>query len=249
MARRYPVSLMVFGIVNLLMGGAGLIGNLGWACGIGVSYAGIRFLYQQAPPLEQRQLDELWAAARDNIPGLVVVAFILDPIVCFLLAVMQCWSGGGLIAVRNWARWMCVMWAVLRILVVLVILFYDIAYFYPGVYKFARDMDAWQQRQEERMRRAGQAPLQQNRVSANLTGNVLLDNLVPITTKVLTMIYAAVVLAWMVLPSTAQAIYRYRHPDEESLSSPERADDYYDDEYARQRRALEEPPAGPPSAR
>src|SRR5262245_28994127 len=112
MTRKKPVAMLVFGIINLVVGSLGAVACV---CAGGVfllMYAGFRSAFQQAAGPEQELLNDMGTAFSKNLPGLVpfMTAYTVIGIV---LSVVQIVSGVGLVAIRNWGRWLCAIWAVL----------------------------------------------------------------------------------------------------------------------------------------
>ena len=129
---RKPVVCLAFGIINIVLGSLGVLYNLSCACCFGVGYGFFQWLAQNLPPADRPEFEQLWSSATDNIPGLVLVVFILEPLVSLLLDFIQLVGGIGLVRIRNWARWICVVWALLRVMAIALMLFYNIAFMYPG---------------------------------------------------------------------------------------------------------------------
>jgi len=233
----------VFGILNLVLGGLSLAGNLCCGLGFAMGYVAIRSVYQSVPPEGQKELDDLWQAFAKNVPGLLPV-MIGQVIVALVLAVIQVVSGIGLVRVRGWGRWLCATWGLLEIILVISTMFYQLTYFYPGLQKATDDFEKWMDKQEEKQRKMGQAPPPRQKINmGGGSGNVIADNAVSIVFSGLYLAYGALVFIFMVLPQTGKAIARYNGLDEEFPG--QRQDDFYDDDYQRRRRELDQPPGGP----
>jgi hypothetical protein len=246
MKRKKPIALLIFGILNLVFGGINLVMHL--CCGVvaaGLFFA-LSSLYQQVPPQDQKELEGLWQAFSNNVPGLIPFV-IASLVVSLILGLMQLVSGIGLVKIQNWGRWLCAVWGVLEVVTVSASLFYSIAILSPGMEKAVKDLDQWAEKMEQRQRKAGQAPPPRQKFTTIGSGNVLLDNAVSIMMSVLNIGYGLAAFIFMVLPQTSQAIARYNAPAEEL--PPERTDDYYDEEFQRRRRLEELPPdpGGPPA--
>ena len=248
MARKKPTAVFVFGILQIVFGSMSVAWNL--CCGIGAAgiYLLLRNLYQQAPPEAQQELDEVARTFLDNVPGLI--PFLIGSlVVSMLLGIVQVVDGIGLVKIRNWARWLCVAWAVVEIAVVAGGLFYQIAILSPGSEKAAQDLERWMDRMEEKQRRKGMAPAPRQKISTG-TGNPVVDNLLSIAMSLFSLGYAALAAVFMILPGTGQAVARYNSPEDE-FGPPGGPQDYYDEEFERRRRSLEPPPGeatGPPPA-
>ncbi len=165
---RKPTVCVAFGIISIVLGSLSILANLTVACCLGVFYGIFRSLFQNAnfPAAERREFEELWKSGTDAVPGLVLVLFVVEPLVCLVLGILQLWAGIGLVRIRSWGRWLCATWALLRILALALTLFYNIAYFYPGVQNWVPAFDSWQDKQNERMRKAGQPPMARQNLGA-----------------------------------------------------------------------------------
>jgi hypothetical protein len=242
--RKKPVVVFVFGILNIVFGGLSMV--IGLCCGLGLLfvYIGVRALYQQIPPQDKEELDQLWAAVASNIPGLVPV-LIGSVVASLVLAILQIVGGIGLVKVQDWARRLSAFWAVLQIFSLFGFMYYQLAYQYPGFQKAQEDLNNWAKRLEQRQRQPGQPP--PPRQNLNMfgagTGNPIVDNLFEIGFNVCKIAYAAAVFIIMLLPGTAQAMARYR--GEDAGFSPEQQDDSFDEDYLRRRRQLDQPPEEP----
>jgi hypothetical protein len=237
---------MVFGIINLVLGGLGIAANLSCGCCIGAIYGLVSTGMQNMPAADRREIEELWTSAVDIIPGLVLIVFILEPLLSLVLGIFQVWSGIGLVKVRAYGRWTCVVWAMVRILTLALVLYYNIAFLYPGVQRWVPAFEAWQDKQNERMRQAGQQPIQRQNISANFTGNPVADNILPIAFDLLLIGYAVAAMLFMLLPATGSAMADYRYARGEPGARPPGEDGGFEDDFGRQRRYPEEPPGGPP---
>jgi hypothetical protein len=241
--RKKPVAVLVFGILNLVFGSLGLVTNLCCGLSIGGFYLMLVSVYQQAQPQDKKELEELWRAFSENVPGLVPI-FIGSLVVSFLLAIMEIVSGIGLVRIRNWARWLCGVWAVLQVLTVATSLCIQIVIVAPGMQKAMEDLQKWSERQQQRDRERGKnqgaPPLQFNTMGG---GNPYADNAVTVAVSSLSLIYASVAFVFMVLPQTGKAMARYNGNETPLEDEP----DVYDDDYERRRRSPEQPPdAGEP---
>jgi cytochrome bd-type quinol oxidase subunit 2 len=239
--RKKPVTLLVFGILNLVFGILGLLMSL--CCGLGIAaFLGMMVsISQQAPAQDQKELEDLWQVFTDNVPGLVPF-FLCTFVVSFFLAVMQIVSGIGLIRIRSWGRWLCAMWAPLHVLTVMVSLIFQVVVFAPGLQKATEEFQRWAERKQQQDRQKGVnrgAPAPQFQTIGG-TGNPIVDNAVTIATSGFSAVYAAVAFVFMILPQTGRAIARY-YGREDRL---EDGHDYYDDDYRRQRRGPEQFPEG-----
>ena len=134
MTRKRPVSMLVIGIINLVLGPLGLAGSC--CCGFAAFglYAAVSAAYQEMKPeqkAEMQDLDDLWSIFAEHMPGIgaFIVASLVSSLVMYLI---QTISGIGLVLVRSWGRWLCALWAFLAIISTLAILAYWIAVVTPG---------------------------------------------------------------------------------------------------------------------
>jgi hypothetical protein len=239
--RKKPVAVLVFGILNLVFGSLGLVMNL--CCGLSIAgfYLMVTSVSQQAAPQDKKELEELWRAFSDNVPGLLPIV-ISSLAVSFLLGIMEIVSGIGLVRIRNWGRWLCAIWAVLQVLTVATSLFIQIVVVAPGMQKAMEDLQKWSERQQQRDRERGKnqgaPPVQFNTMGGS--GNPYADNALTVAMSSFSLIYAGVAFVFMVLPQTGKAIARYNGKEDWR----EGEQDLYDDDYERKRRAPEQPPDG-----
>jgi hypothetical protein len=246
MKKPKPQVAVVFGILHMVFGGLGIFCNL---CGIGslvAMYVLMTTLYQQAGPAEKKELEELWQKLNESVPGLLIYVF-ADQIGRVLLGIVLLIAGIGLMGVKNWARHLSVVWAIVRIGFLLGLLVYNVMFVSPGLHKFNEDFEKWQERMEKRSRGTGQ-PTQKPAFGGGLggTGNPVVDNILAFGGTAMYCIYAVVVLIFMLKPATVQAFLRY-HSVEEDYALPQQAPmDYYDDDYERRRRELGPPESPPP---
>ena len=239
MARKMPIGMLVIGIINLVLGGLNFVSYLCCSLGCGGFYLMMRSAYQSMPPRDQQVLGDLWPIFRDNVPGLVP-AIIAGVGIGIVLALMQLIAGFGGIRIKGWSRWLNVIWGLLTILYLVATLVYLVAVLSPGMQKALPALDEWMDRVEEQQRRQGQPvqPHQRFSQSGSTTGNPLLDNVFSILISLVEMGYAVFVIIYMVLPGTARAVELYHRPEGEAEGPRGEGGDYYDDDYARQRRSL-----------
>jgi hypothetical protein len=254
MARKMPVGMLVIGIINLVLGGLNFVGYLCCSLGCGGFYLMVRSAYQSMPQKDRQVLGDLWPIFRDNVPGLVP-AIIAGVGIGIVLSLIQLVAGFGGIRIKGWSRWLNVIWGLLTILYLVASLVYLIAVLSPGLQKALPAFDNWMDQVEEMQRRQGQPvqPHQRLSQSANTTGNPVVDNILTILISLVEMGYAVFVIIYMVLPSTGRAVELYHRPEGEPEGPMRDGGDYYDDDYARQRRSLgdqgdfpDQPPPLPP---
>jgi hypothetical protein len=127
--RRSPFVL-VMAIVNLVFGG------LVFLCGIcttAVNAGLVAFFAQQGAA--NLQFNEYKTYMDKEAPGWMVIETSFG-IFLLILAVMLVVAGIGLLNVRNWARWMCVAYAVGMIFLQLVNVTYELGVAIPAVNRF-----------------------------------------------------------------------------------------------------------------
>src|SRR6267142_2252898 len=154
MPRKKPTAVFVIGILNVVFGAMRAVCNLCTGVALGGGYVLVRKLYNDAPPEAKKPLEDVGNSFLDNVPYLVPF-LITSLVVSTLLGIMQIVSGIGLIKVKNWARWLCVVWAVLMIVVVAVNLFYQMAVLSPGMEKAMDDIEKVLDRIEQDQRKKG----------------------------------------------------------------------------------------------
>jgi hypothetical protein len=241
MTRSKPVRLLVFGILNLVVGTLWLLSALCCGAFAGGMLALAQSAQQPGAPQDQQEAMGVFKAFTDNIPGLAVAVGIY--ITCqILLSLMQLISGFGLLWVQNWARWLCAVWAVLAIAFVVVSLAYQVAVVTPAMPEALKDMQKWAEKLEEKHRQKGMPPpvRQQQFNNAAGTGNPFVDNAMIFVWGAFFIAYGLVTFIFMVLPGTSRAIARYHGKSDGQ--EHDRGDDFYDAEFERRRR--EQPPPG-----
>jgi hypothetical protein len=244
MTRNKPVVPLVFGILNLIFGSLGMFAYLCCGAGVALFYVTMRALWQQAPAEDKRELENLWAVLSNNVPYLV--PFVIASVAAALLmALIQIVSGIGLVRIRNWGRWLCAVWGLLEVVLVVVTLTYQVVYLFPGMDKAGKDFQRWAEKQAEKNRQRGQ-PQPPPAFGQGGTGSPILDNALTIVIDVFHLGYGGIAFLFMVLPQTGKAIARYQGQVDDSLE--QRQDDLLDEDYQRKRRALDQPPEdwGPP---
>lgn len=241
--KKKPPVAVVFGILHLVFGTLSLLCNLCAVSGIAVIYFGFNTIYSSAPPEDKRELDKLWQSLQDNVPGLVVFMF-ADVILSMLMGLVLMVAGIGLLGVKTWARYLSVAWAVVRLVLLLLSLFYTLVFVNPGMEKFGKDMQQWSDKMEKKTRPPGSPPPPKTQFQSG-TGNPVADMATSIFSTAIQSIYAIVVMIFMLLPRTAY-VFRVYQGLEEDYSSPQNQQDFYDDEYERRRREMPPPDDVPP---
>src|SRR5438067_1925607 len=135
MKKPKPQVAVVFGILHLVFGGLSVVCNVCQGALVGGMYALVSNLYPKLTPPEQRELDELWRSLNDNVPGLVVFT-IVDLVGSMVLGLILLVAGIGLLGVKSWARSLSIGWAIIRIVFLVGLLVYNVAYVNPGKQKF-----------------------------------------------------------------------------------------------------------------
>jgi hypothetical protein len=230
---------MVFGILNLVFGGISVLGNACCCLGFAGLLMGLQSLQQPNAPPEQRDVAGMFTAFTDNIPGFqsALGGYLAAAV---LLSVMQIISGIGLVWIQNWGRWLCVLWAVLRIAMTVAMFGYLVGLVMPGMPKVAQDMEKWLEKMEEKQRQKGMVPPPRQKLDQAGDAGSAANLVLPMASGGFTIIYAFIAFIFMVLPQTGRAIARY-HGRDDGLGRPRR-DDLYDEDYERQRRPPEPPP-------
>jgi hypothetical protein len=245
MARKLPVGVFVVGIVNLIFGVINLLSLLASGVGVIVVYLLLRRAYQSASPQEQQMLDELWPIFSNNIPALVPT-ILLWVAASFVLTILQVVGGWGCVRIRAWGRWTVVLWGALSLLELVVSVWYSAAILQPGLDKVWPELDSWLERQQANQPRgAGQPPPPK---LANMfgPGSSTLNLVLMAAGSLFQFALSGGILVFMLLPATGRAIDRYNAPQDENAGMPREADDYYDEDYERQRRAPAESARKPP---
>jgi hypothetical protein len=249
MNKQKPPVAVVLGILHIIFGSLGLICNICGMAGVGVIYFGANEIYKKAGPTEKKELEQIWNQLNESVPGLVVYLF-ADMIGSMLLGLVLLIAGIGLLRVRPWARQVSIIWAVVRFIVVVATLAYTVAVVNPGMQKFGKDMEEWQQKMQKRQQPAGQPAPAKSPFGGGMggTGNAALDNIMSFAGAAISAAYAIVVLVLMLRPSTVHAFARYNSAEDDYRMDSPPSQDYYDDDYERQRRELPPPsmPEPPP---
>jgi hypothetical protein len=249
MKKAKPTVAVVLGILHMVFGSLGLICNLCGMAGMGAIYFGANEIYKQASATEKKELEEIWQQLNDNVPGFIVYLF-ADLIGSMLLGLVLLIAGIGLLRVKPWARQLSIIWAVVRVIVVVATLIYTVAVVNPGTQKFGKDMEQWMEKMQKRQQRPGQPAPAKSPFGSGMggTGNPALDNMMSFVGAGISAAYAIVVLVLMLKPSTGHAFARYNSAEDDYRMDSPPSQDYYDEDYERQRRELPPPtmPEPPP---
>jgi len=244
MSQKRPVAMLVFGILNLLFGTVVL--GVFSCCGLlgGFSYLGVREAQKEMKDEEKAELEivrELSTVITDNVPGLVpfTVASIAGGL---FLAFLEIITGVGMVIIRSWGRWLCVLWAMLSVLGVLAWLFYWFTVFTPGVSKLGPDIERTLKKFETNQQKMGKAPPKRQdfneltNINEALTGWTMIFLVVAGCYGA----YAGLAFLFMIFPGTGEGIARYQGANGYQGASG----DLYDDDYMRRRRDSGMPPEG-----
>jgi hypothetical protein len=134
MRRDRPTVVLVMAILNFVLGGLGLCGMLCLAGGIGLFAAAAG--NAPPPPPGQPDFREMVEAFK-SVPGYIpfmIASLVVGLVVLIALIV----SGFGLLSMRPWARWICIVYGVYAILSALVGLVYNLAVVGPALEEYAR---------------------------------------------------------------------------------------------------------------
>jgi hypothetical protein len=251
--RKRPTSCLIFGILNLVFGSLLLLFYL--CCSVGLF--GVYFMFQameraiandrSIPAQQKKEFQDLFGGlidiGREFAPFMITVFA-----VGFVLAMVWAISGIGLVRVKQWGRWWSVAWGIVFIAFLIGREFWTIAYVYPAIYQVAPKLEKIMQEIEEGQRARGQVPPPRQRLDAiGGSGNAIADNALGLGFATLQAAYALLLIVWMALPQTGQAIREYNRKQGEGegdgLADQQGA--LYDDEYERQRRRDLEAPDNP----
>jgi hypothetical protein len=213
MQRERPTAVLVIAIFNFILGGLGLIGSV---CG-GGGIALLAALGSQAgpagPPGQPNPFAEM-AGMYNSIPGFIpytLVTTLLGSVFCILLLV----AGIGLLGMKPWARWICIIYAIYTILGTGVGLIYTATVVTPAV-------EAWQKDFAKRMGGAAQPTPGFNEVTM-------------VCSAVLGVAYGVVLLIVLNLPHVRAAFSAAPRADE-----PDFPDEDSRERYGRRRRREED---------
>ena len=219
MARPRPTSVTVMGILNIIFGSLFLLCYLcnGVSLIMQSSNRGGGFGGANDPGVE------LMNQMQAEIPGFMAYQ-VGSSLLHLTLSILLLTSGIGLLNMANWARILCIFYAILTILSQIGALIFQLAYVNPA-------MNRWQQEFIARQGAAGRMG------AADPTGNVAMSNVQSVGGAVIGMIYAIVLLVIMLLPSVSAAfagrsVYRdddrerYEDDDEDLGRERRRRDEY-----------------------
>jgi hypothetical protein len=150
--QRRPAAVTAVAVINFIFGGLGLLGAVCGGVGLLIFAA---LADQAAPPGGINPFKEMVDLA-NSIPG--YVPFLIVSMALGLLAnVLLIVTGFGLLKLRNWARMLCLGYAVYVLLSVAVGLTYQYAVVQPAMDKWSADFN---QRMQKQQGKAGGPPPQ-----------------------------------------------------------------------------------------
>jgi hypothetical protein len=178
-------------ILNFIFGGMGLAGAL---C-LGASLVFVYALKGSVPPGPGgvnpfEQIAGSWDAIPGGIPYLIV-STVLNVLICIALIV----AGMGLLKMRPWARWLCIGYSIVSILMTAAATVFALTISNPAVTAY----------QQEYARKHG-LPVSTDLASANVLSAV---------TAVFLLLYPIAMLIIMFLPSVAAAFAEWDRPPRE----------------------------------
>jgi hypothetical protein len=197
----------VFAVLNFVFGGLGL---LGYCCGAIGLIAVLGMSNSPGPQGQPNPLKEMLEVYQ-SIPGFLpysIISTLLGLIAVIVLIV----AGIGLLRLRPWARWACIVYGIYSIIAQGIGLVYTIVYVNPAMQRWAEDFS----------RRTGQA------AGSGSTG---MNNAISLVGALLGMAYGIALLTVMLLPSVADAFAGRGVRVREEFDR-----DDYDDRYDDQRR-------------
>jgi hypothetical protein len=245
MARKKPVVLLVVGIVHVVFSAINLLSLvLTGVIGIFLFFL-IRGALQNAGPREQQLLDEIGTILSNNFPALVptIIAWTL---ITFATTVMQLFGGIGCIRVKPLGRWTLVLWAVLSLLELVASFWYSAAVLQPGLEKAMPEIDKVLEKSQQNQGRPGNPPPPKLAAMFGPGGSTL-NMVAMLAGSAFQFGLAAMTLVFLLLPATGRNMALYNAPVDESEMLKRDQEDYYDDDYARQRRLpADSSPGNPP---
>jgi hypothetical protein len=216
MARERPGVVTAAAVLNLIVGGLGLLCGL---CGVGANLFTMSVLGNpnSGNPASSAVADML-KFMESSAPGFQLVE-VGKPALVVVLSVLALIAGMGLLNVKGWARTLTFLYAVVTILLHLGYVIYEFALVLPAV-------QAWEQ---DFVRRQGALAAQQS-------GNFAAGGVGVVLGAALFIGHAAVVLVLLLLPAASAAFAgagRDRYDDEDDddeLDGPRRPRRREDDE-------------------
>jgi hypothetical protein len=199
MTQRRPTAVLVMAILNFIYGGWGVFGSL---CG-GAMYYIFLNLPEPAPGQPNPFPNPMKFLAKE-IPGYTAYMTV-SVMVGFVMATALIIAGIGLLRLRPWARWLCILYAILLPVVQVGFISYSLLYVNPVLAKWSAE--------QARKLPAG---------TPNFGGNAFLNNLGVFVGAGVGMAYAIALLVVLFLPHV-RAAFAGRGPE----TVKEQAD-YYD---------------------
>jgi len=210
MPARRPTSITVFAILNIVFGSLGLACGL---CGV-VGQAASGMMTTQSTGAKGQQFDtEAFKKHMEReVPGYTIVEW-GRLLLGIFLSLLLLGSGIGLLKMQLWARLACMGYGVIQILVQLGVLVYNIALVLPAIDTYFRN---------------NPLPGGITMPSWSFVAGAVVGALLSVT-------YAVILLIWAALPATGRA---FSQGALDEGRQPEQGQDYYDEDYRRERRDL-----------
>jgi hypothetical protein len=204
MPAKRPTSFTVFAVLSIVFGSLGLVCN---ACGL-VSQAAMPALrgMQPKPAPGQPDPEVLQREFEAKLPGYQAYQWGTMGL-SIILSTLLLVSGIGLLKMKAWSRWTCILYGVISILVQLAVMVYNVAYVGPATTEL----------------------MNESMKSSNVTlpGGLVTGFVVFVA--LLGMTYAIILLIFAVRPRMGEQLATF---DDSQLPDKE----YYDEDYERQRR-------------
>jgi hypothetical protein len=139
MNRERPTIILVMAILNFVFGAMCSVTQV---CGLGSILLMRSLGSMPAPPTQKgmpmpNPFQEI-STMYDYVPGFYVVSTTYA-ILTIVLHVVLIAAGIGLLSMKPWARWTCVVYSMVTILLVLANTVYTVQYVQPGIEKWQRD--------------------------------------------------------------------------------------------------------------
>jgi hypothetical protein len=195
MPRERPPAVLVMAILNLVLGGLGILGTL--LCGgVGPLFAAVLSEQAVADPLGNP-----YTAVEKQLPG--YIAFAIGSLVLnLLLSILLVIAGLGLLRMESWARRLCIGYGMASLVVTLAGLVFTLAYVNPAVARWQRERDEQVLRQQQQQ---GNVLAGRPGVGASLGSPSWMNNLPALGSALFSMAYATALLVVMFLPDVSDA--------------------------------------------
>jgi hypothetical protein len=217
MRRERPTVVVVFAILNMVLGGLGMLCYL---CG------GLALAFAMSIPMPgpggapgPNILEEMFDFMEKELPGYTAYT-IATTVIGLLLSIVLIVSGIGLLGMRRWARWLCIFFSVAVVIIAIGGLVFTIGYVQPA-------MERWQHHVQEaagRNARGGMAP-------GSFSTSPMVNSFSSILGALIEIAYAVGLLVVMFLPTVSAAFAGrpIRRQADEAYDDDEDDQDDYDD--------------------